>query len=129
MRVNALVSGGLVPAAQRGTITTELAAMEDLYATYCDLAGVSPVDERAAAAGLPPVDGVSLWPLISGANTTGPRTEAWLGSGGAGDSDNSNDPIVQGFVRADGYKVLWGNVIENAWTGPFYRALISWRPA
>jgi hypothetical protein len=44
----------------------------------------------------------------------------WLGSGGAGDVDNSKDPIVQGLIRADGYKVLWGNVIENTWTSAFY---------
>ena len=32
-------------------------------------------DRRAAAAGLPPVDGLDVWPLISGANATSPRTE------------------------------------------------------
>ena len=122
MRVNALASGGLLPAAVRGTTLTDLMAMEDLYATYCALAGVEPGDARAAAAGLPPVDGHDLWPLISGANATGPRTEVWLGSGGAGDSDNSNNPIVQAYIRADGYKVLYGNVNQNTWTGPFYRA-------
>ena len=45
------------------------------YTTFCGLAGVDPTDERAAAAGLPPVDGHDLWPLISGANATSPRTE------------------------------------------------------
>ena len=122
MRVNALVSGGLLPAAARGSTLTDLMAMEDLYATYCALAGVEPADARAAAAGLPPVDGLNLWPLLSGANASAPRAEVWLGSGGAGDSDSSAAPIVQGYIRADGYKVLYGNVIENTWTGPFYRA-------
>ncbi len=125
MRVNALASGGLIPAARRGSTITDLTAMEDLYTTYCGLAGVSAQDAKAKAAGLPPVDGLDLWPLLSGANTTGPRTEVWLGSGGAGDTDNSKSPIVQAYIRADGYKVLWGNVIENAWTGPFYRACVS----
>ena len=129
MRVNALVSGGLLPAAARGSTLTDLMAMEDLYATYCALAGVEPADARAAAAGLPPVDGLNLWPLLSGANASAPRTEVWLGSGGAGDSDGSTNPIVQGYIRADGYKVLYGNVIENTWTGPFYRACGAWRHA
>ena len=120
VRVNAFVSGGLVPAAVRGTTTEALMGSEDWYATFCGLAGIDATDAKAAAAGLPPVEGYDLWPLLSGANMTGPRTEVWLGSGGTGDSDNSKQPIIQGLIRADGYKVLWGDVIENAWTGPFY---------
>lgn len=82
------------------------------YTTFCVLAGIDPQDKAGEAAGLPPVDGIDLWPFISGANATAPRTEVWLGSNGAGDSDNSQHPIVQALIRADGYKVLWGNVIE-----------------
>ena len=127
MRVNALVSGGLLPAAVRGTTSEAWTAMEDLYTTYCGLAGADPVDAAAKAAGLPPVEGFDQWPLWSGASTTAPRTEIWLGSGGAGDTDNSHDPIVQGLIRSDGYKVLYGNVIENAWTSPFYpNATTNW---
>lgn len=37
-----------------------LAGIADVYTTLCSLAGVSPVDTSAAAAGLPPVDGVDL---------------------------------------------------------------------
>ena len=120
VRVNAFVTGGIIPAAVRGTTTEALMGSEDWWRTFTSLAGIDPTDEKAAAAGLPPVEGYDLWPLLSGANTTGPRTEVWLGSGGSGDSDNSQNPIVQGYIRADGYKILYGNVIENAWTGPFY---------
>ena len=116
VRVNAFVTGGLVPAARRGAVEEGFAASEDWFRTFAALAGVDPTDEKAAAAGLPPVEGFDLWPLLSGANSTSPRTEVWLGSGGAGDVDNSKDPIVQGLIRADGFKVLWGNVIENTWT-------------
>ncbi len=127
MRVNALASGGLVPASMRGTTLQDWTAMEDLYVTYCGLAGVGTEDAKARAAGLPQVDGYDLWPLLSGANATGPRTEVWLGSGGAGDEDNSKDPIVQAYIRKDGYKVIWGAVIENTWTGPFYpNASTNW---
>jgi hypothetical protein len=28
--------------------------------------------------------------------------------------------LLQGLIRADGFKILYGNVIENTWTGPFY---------
>jgi arylsulfatase I/J len=127
VRVNSLASGGLLPAAQRGRTLEDFVAMEDFYVTYCALAGVSPHDAKAEAAGLPPVDGLNLWPLLSGSNATGPRTEVWLGSGGAGDDDSSKDPIVQALIRADGYKVLFGNVIENTWTSAFYpNASTSW---
>ena len=38
------------------------------YATFCHLAGVSPHDDKAAAAvpPLPPVDSLNLWGLLSG---------------------------------------------------------------
>jgi hypothetical protein len=36
------------------------------YGTFAHLAGVDPTDHRAAAAGLPPVDSLNLWPYVSG---------------------------------------------------------------
>jgi len=127
VRVNTFVSGGFLPAARAGVTSDALAGIEDWYTTFCALAGADPRDAPGEAAGLPPVDGLDLWPYLSGANATAPRTEVWLGSNGAGDSDNSKQPIVQALIRADGFKVLWGNVIEDAWTGPFYpNATTSW---
>jgi arylsulfatase B len=113
VRVNAFVSGGFVPEARRGTVEQGLTAIEDWcvsemachgtrrdfcrsvspahvfstlcrYATFCALAGVDPTDTRAAAAGLPPIDSLNLWPLLSGANPTSPRTEVILGWSGTG---------------------------------------------
>ena len=55
IRINAYASGGLVPAARRGTIEEGLFHGCDAYATFCALAGVDPTDQRAAAAGLPPI--------------------------------------------------------------------------
>ena len=47
------------------------------YSTFCQLAGVSAVDSKAAAAQppLPPVDSLNLWGVLSGANATSPRRE------------------------------------------------------
>jgi arylsulfatase I/J len=127
VRVNAFVAGGLVPAARAGAVEHALAGSEDWFRTCCGLAGVDAADARAAAAGLPPVEGYDLWPLLSGANSTPPRTEVWLGSNHPGDTDSSDSPMVQGLIRADGYKVLYGNVIENAWTSAFYpNATTNW---
>jgi arylsulfatase B len=113
VRVNAFVSGGFLPPAVRGTVTSGLAAIEDWYVTLTKLAGADPFDERAAAAGLPPVEGYDLWPLLSGTNLTSPRTEVWLGGG-------NNATVVQGLIRADGWKLLHGLLSQDMWQGPFY---------
>ena len=47
--------------------------MADWYATLCGLAGVEVEDEWAAASGLPPVDSLDLWPLLSGRADHSPR--------------------------------------------------------
>ena len=64
--MNAWAAGGLIPSAMRGTKLSGLAAVWDSYATFAALAGADPTDHRAAAAGLPPVDSIDLWPYLSG---------------------------------------------------------------
>ena len=73
VRAAAFVSGGLVPQAQRGTKIEDKIHVADWYATFAGLAGADPTDHTAAAAGLPPVDSIDMWPLLSGANVTAPR--------------------------------------------------------
>ena len=63
------LQGGLLQTAAPGRIGTKLEGFThvcDSYATWCALAGVDPTDARGAKAGLPPVDGLNLWPYISG---------------------------------------------------------------
>ena len=50
----------------RGGKLSGLAAVWDAYATFAALAGADPTDHRAAAAGLPAIDSVDLWPYFSG---------------------------------------------------------------
>jgi arylsulfatase B len=69
VRLPALVNGGLLPASARGTVRTGLVHMADLYATFANLAGVSSDDGTWA-----PVDGLDVWPYVTGANATSPRT-------------------------------------------------------
>lgn len=66
IRVNAFVSGGFLPAAVRGQVLEEHMHIADWYATLCHLAGADPVDARAAEHGLPAVDSVNVWPMLSG---------------------------------------------------------------
>ena len=49
VRVNALVAGGLLPAAARGRTLTGLVAVEDIFSTFATLAGLDPFDARGAA--------------------------------------------------------------------------------
>jgi arylsulfatase I/J len=78
IRVPAFVSGGFVPPAQRGTVQPGLIHIADWWATLTALAGVSDDDPVAAAAGLPPPDGLNMWPLLTGATETSPRSEVPL---------------------------------------------------
>ncbi len=124
--MNAYASGGLLPPAVRGTTSTGLMAGADWYATFAGLAGVDAFDARAAAAGLPPVDGLDMWPLLSGANATSPRTHIAVGSDGS-EANLPPGTRVQGIVRGDGYKLLIGATGQNVWTGRFYpNASTSW---
>ena len=59
----------------RGQKTDGYIHLTDWYATFCSLAGVDPTDEEAAKAKLPPIDSMNMWPLISGRNSTSPRTD------------------------------------------------------
>lgn len=97
IRVNAFVTGGLVPADKRGTKQDGLMAAWDWYSTYAHLAGVDPTDHKAAAAGLPPIDSYNLWPLLSGLSQVSPRTELPIGSEGQ----------LGGLIRGE-YKLLLG---------------------
>jgi len=112
VRVNAWASGGFIPEAQRGTKRTGLTTGWDWYATYSTLAGVDPTDERAKAAGLPPIDSLNLWPFISGENSTSPRTEVILGR-------PTVETSIGGLIQGE-WKLLVGPVAQNGWTGPFY---------
>ena len=54
----------------------------DIYATICYIVGINPFDERAAAANLPPIDSINMWPfLMNQTNGISPRNEFVLSSG------------------------------------------------
>ena len=103
IRVNAFVSGGFLPKKMRGKKTEGYIHLADWYGTFCGLAGVDPTDEAAAAAKLPPVDSLNMWPLISGQTSTSPRTEIHI----------STRTLISGD-----YKILTGTVKLAGWTGP-----------
>ena len=113
VRANAFASGGYLPPAVRGTVNAGIMHVADWSTTYCMLAGGSEAectgDARAAASGLPPVDGLNLWPLLSGATQTSPRVEVPI------DIHGPSQALIQGD-----YKLLLGQQIISGWEGPVY---------
>lgn len=81
VRAPGFVAGGALPASVAGSRIDGVGGflhIADFYATFAEVAGVDPADARAAKAGLPPIDSLSMWPMLSGVNLTSPRTEIML---------------------------------------------------
>jgi arylsulfatase B len=112
IRSPAFVSGGYLPASVRGTTLEAPVHIADYYGSILGLYGLDPFDKKAAAAGLPPVDSLDVWPVISGANSSSPRTEVPV----------REDVLLQ--FAADGseaWKLINGNVAGGAgWMSPLY---------
>ena len=121
VRANAFATGGWLPPAVRGTSTAGLVGIEDWYATFCALAGVDAADAAAAAASLPPVDGVDVTALLTTPGAPSPRAEVVLGTSlNPKITDPNGATSVQGVLRADGYKLLIGKLASAFWQGPVY---------
>jgi arylsulfatase B len=115
----AVLSGGVVPPALRGTASEGFIAIEDWWATLLGLAGVDAADAPAAAAGLPPPDSIDQWPFLSGQNATPPRTEIWK-AWASGDGPRTGAAAMQGFTNASsGWHLLIDDVQVHCWSGPY----------
>lgn len=67
VRALAFASGGLIPESARGKSTDGFIHIADWYTTFCELAGVDPSD---SGNGRFPVDGLDVWPIITGERNT-----------------------------------------------------------
>ena len=76
VRSLAFVSGGLLPESRRGQSTDGFIHIADWYTTFCKLAGV---DHDDTGTGKFPVDGLDVWPIITGENEKTPHDEIVLG--------------------------------------------------
>ena len=120
IRVNALVTGGVLPVERRGQVEEGLMSVADWYATYAHLAGLLEADiadGKAARASLPPVDSLNCWDMIAHGSDAGER-ESRSGGGGCrselpiGDNSAINfnadaDALVGGLISGR-YKLLIG---------------------
>lgn len=109
MRTNAFVSGGYLTQVAPHMVGKKLTGyfhVCDYYATFCALANCSVHDERAARAGLPPVDSLNMLPYLLGKTESSPRVVVHLDAGAV--------------VRGD-LKYLKGeNISKACWGGPQY---------
>ena len=76
VRALAFASGGLIPKSMIGKSTQGFIHIADWYTTFCKLAGVDPTD---SGEGKFSVDGVDVWPLITGEIKTTNNKEIVLG--------------------------------------------------
>ncbi len=119
VRVAAWVNGGLLPDSVRGSTIQSLIHVADWYATICGLANVDPHDSSAATAGLPGLDSIDQWPILSqgGAGVaagSGPRKSLVTGyTCGFTPCNTWGDatlgPVSAALLDSDGYKLVYGN--------------------
>lgn len=120
IRTPAVVSGGWVDPAVRGTTLDGYVTLWDWYATLSSVAGVENVtDSRAALAGLPPLDSVDHSDYFRGIVKTSRRTEIPLGTPQNSSNVQSGNGELNGLIRGQ-YKLLSGTFIQAGWTGPRY---------
>ena len=75
VRALAFANGGLLPEKMRGQTSEGFIHVADWYTTFCKLAGV---DSSDSGDGKFPVDGLDVWPIISGMNSTSQHSEIVL---------------------------------------------------
>ena len=112
VRVLAFVNGGLLPEKMKGEVTDVMTHLADWYPTFCNLAGVDPSD---SGPGKYPVDGVDLWPYITGEDTTNPHDEIVLGV------NFTRGHPEQGALIAGKYKLIVGRQDDGC-------ASLMWAP-
>ena len=76
IRSLAFANGGLLPDKVRGTTTVGFIHIADWYTTFCKLVGVDPSNSGPSKF---PVDGLDMWPIITGESTIMPHEAIMLG--------------------------------------------------
>jgi len=137
--VNAFVGGGAralpASAARGGRVLDDasgsLMHLADWYATLAEVAGVdiSGENAKAKAAGLPALDSLSMWPLLTGANATSPRAELQLSTQALVQCNPSFVATAGAAAKPTCYKLITGMQPMNGWTGPQYPNASGPQPA
>ena len=96
VRALAFASGGLIPGVMRGKSSDGFIHIADWYTTFCNLAGMDPTD---SGEGKFDVDGMDVWPIITGSNATTQHKEIVLGF----------NYSSKGAIISDKYKLIVGS--------------------
>ena len=102
VRALAFANGGLLPDKMRGKTTEGFIHIADWYTTFCKLAGVHPSD---SGPGKFPVDGLDVWPIITGENSSTLHEDIILGF-----EFNGTGAIIAGK-----YKLILGAQQSTLW--------------
>ena len=92
----------------------------DWFSTFLTLAGGDPTDSHP---GLPAVDGLDMWPYLSGAAATSPRTEMMIGTELVEQKRNAKPvtkPGWSGALIVGAFKIIIGVQSYGFWQGPIY---------
>ena len=107
VRSLAFANGGLLSESRRGKSTQGFIHMADWYTTFCKLASV---DLDDSGPGKFPVDGMDVWPIITGENEKTLHYKIILGY------DYSERYPNQGALIVGNYKLIVGQQGNIAWT-------------
>ena len=96
IRSLAFASGGILPDSMRGKTSEGFIHIADWYPTFCKMAGVDPSD---TGPGRFPVDGLDVWRIISGENTTTEHEEIVLGYNFTHRESSATGAIIMGEYK------------------------------
>ena len=113
IRAGAFIAGGVVPTTMAGKTLDGYISIADWYATFAHLAGYNPEDPQE---GVPDIDSMNMWSMLSGANTTSPRTEIPLQVNKKG---NLEFPTGEGLISGE-WKYVVGNLNDGIWMSTQY---------
>ena len=102
VRALAFANGGLLPDKMRGKASEVFMHIADWYTTFCKLAGVDPSD---SGPGKFPVDGLDVWPIITGENISKVHNEIILGYSFSGPGPYTKN--IGAIIMGD-YKLIIG---------------------
>eukprot|EP00041_Stephanoeca_diplocostata_P023001 m.557996 g.557996 ORF g.557996 m.557996 type:complete len:626 (+) comp22195_c0_seq1:114-1991(+) len=126
VRAPALVNGGILPATMRGKTLSGLMHLCDWLPTLVlgAAGGTNVTDPATATEGLPVVDGINMWPYLTGEVDVSPRSEV-IFTPLAGDDVNPHAAgnALSGYDPAlisGRYKLILGVITQASWTGDNY---------
>ena len=117
VRALAFASGGLLPESMRGKSTDGFIHVADWYTTFCKLAGM---DSDDSGTGKFPVDGLDVWPILTGSSVTTQHEEIVLGFNytGKGAIISGNYKLIVGSQGTNCDNVMWSPLDYPCSNGP-----------